>query len=104
MNLNPQHPNTAEQRMKKRKLLEAEAIEYIRKSLQDELLDAPAEWSAETLKELEHEKIAESQRLLDALGISELEHAFALQRHSERAVSELRMEVRQRISEGRTQL
>jgi hypothetical protein len=104
MNLNNRSPKAAEQRMKKRQLLEAEALETIRRYLRHELADiAPAEWTQEMLNVMVEGKIAESQRIIDALTMTELEDDFNMQRHSEWVVCEVRMEVHRRIREKRTE-
>jgi hypothetical protein len=102
MKLNTRSPKYAEERKKKRQLLEAETLETIRRDLRYELSDiAPTEWTQETVDELVEGKIAESQRIIDALTVSELEDAFGMQRHCEWVVVELRMVVHRRIREER---
>ena len=102
MNLNSCNPNHVEDRKKKRQLLEAEALRTIGSYLRDELSNiALPEWTTETLDELIEGKIEESQRIINALGTAELENEFAMQRHGEKAVAELRMDVHRRIAEGR---
>jgi hypothetical protein len=51
--------------------------------------------------ELEEAKIAESKRIIEALSMSELEDEFAMQRHGESVVAQLRMDVHRRIRESR---
>ena len=94
MNLNSPNLNNVEVRKKKRQLLETETRGTIRSYLRDELsVIAPPEWTTETLEQLVEAKVAESQRIIDALTTAELENAFAMQRHAEKAVVEIRSTV-----------
>jgi len=71
--------------------LETETLGYLRNCFRNELRDvAPPEWTPETLDELVEAKIEESQRIIDALSTPELGNEFAMERHAEKAVAEVR--------------
>jgi hypothetical protein len=102
MNLNQRSPKAAEQRRKKRQRLEEYALGTIRSYLKNEIPDiAPPEWTTEMRDELEEAKITESKRIIEALSTSELENEFAMERHGESMVAEVRMEVHRRTAEER---
>src|SRR5580658_5481795 len=101
MNLNPKTPNNAEDRKEKRQLLEAAAIETIRSFLRLEISDiAPAGWTPEMLDDLIEQKIAESQRIIDGLSLTELEDDFNMQRHGEWVVAMAEAEMHMRTAEA----
>jgi hypothetical protein len=103
MNLNPLNPNSVEKRREKRKALEADHLDTIGRYLRDELSNiAGPEWSQEMIDELIEAKVAETQHIIDALTTAELENDFAMQRHAEKAVAEIRSEVYRRMGESRT--
>jgi hypothetical protein len=98
MNLNARNREHGEQRMKKRRLLEEERIDYIRSCVRDELELLPPEagWSAEALNDLEAAKMDESLRIVEALSTPELENESAMERYVEAIVMQIRMDLHRR--------
>src|SRR4051812_24970725 len=78
----------------RREILNDQIVGYLRSVFRNEALGtAPEEWEPERVQKVIEQQVEQSQCILDALEMRELENEIALDRHAEQAVLELRARI-----------
>jgi hypothetical protein len=77
--------NTTTDRQRRREQLTADILQQVRNAVQDELADAPEAITCDELEEIEQTVMSHTERVVDALGIQEMQSERALLAHIESA-------------------
>jgi hypothetical protein len=77
--------NTTTDRQRQRAKLTADILQQVRNAVQDELADAPESFGFEELESIEEIVLSDSQHIVEALSVQEMQSERALVAHIARA-------------------